>query len=516
MKLGNGLWEHTNFNNRLQPTEIGLGTSSTSTSVVGLTYNYGTTNNNSNVLSASYAGGGLSYTQSFGYDSLNRITTSSESGPAWSQTNAYDRYGNRQIDYGGGNYNLTFSSSTNRITSSGYAYDSAGNLTNDTLHTYGFDAENKIKSVDGVNDVYRYDGDGNRVRKNFSSGDKLRLVYSDGRLIAEYDLSTGSLKKEYIYSAKGLVATIEPTSGTRYTTADNLSSPRVVTDSSGAVVSRHDYLPFGEEIGAGVGGRTTAMGFSVTDGLRQKFTHYERDIETGLDYAGARYHSAIQGRFTSIDPVMISARTINPQSWNRYSYVLNRPTSLVDPSGAIAEGANGCSAESRNCVADKKSEEEEDYDRRLQSTRNAIAATQAARDGDWDTYDELMAADSNLVASQGTLDYTAGRVQVIIWTKPTEGLKGVNPVFAFGHVSFVIGDQSYSWQAHIDSTTVKKIGSLLPQLITFARNRKTVPTVPAITLTSGRGRIMRNFRIWCCMLTTNLRLTEAGWATASH
>jgi hypothetical protein len=214
MKLGNGLWEHTNFNNRLQPTEIGLGTSSTSTSVVGLTYNYGTTNNNSNVLSASYAGGGLSYTQSFGYDSLNRITTSSESGPAWSQTNAYDRYGNRQIDYGGGNYNLTFSSSTNRITSSGYAYDSAGNLTNDTLHTYGFDAENKIKSVDGVNDVYRYDGDGNRVRKNFSSGDKLRLVYSDGRLIAEYDLSTGSLKKEYIYSAKGLVATIEPTSGT--------------------------------------------------------------------------------------------------------------------------------------------------------------------------------------------------------------------------------------------------------------------------------------------------------------
>lgn len=41
MKLGNGLWEHTNFNSRLQPTEIGLGTSSTSPSTVGLTYNYG-------------------------------------------------------------------------------------------------------------------------------------------------------------------------------------------------------------------------------------------------------------------------------------------------------------------------------------------------------------------------------------------------------------------------------------------------------------------------------------------
>jgi RHS repeat-associated protein len=454
MKLGNGLWEHTNFNNRLQPIEIGLGTSSTSTSVVGLTYNYGTTNNNGNVLSASYAGGGLSYTQSFGYDSLNRLTTSSESGSAWSQTNAYDRYGNRQIDYGGGNYNLTFSSSTNRITTSGYGYDSAGNLTNDPLHSYGFDAENKIKSVDGVTGVYSYDGDGNRVRKNFTSGDKLRLVYSDGRLIAEYDLSTGSLKKEYIYSAKGVVATIEPAMGTRYTTADNLGSSRVLTDSSAAVLSRHDYKPFGEEIGAGVGGRTSGMGFNVIDGVRQKFMHYEQDTETGLDYAGARYHSPMQGRFTSIDPVMISARTINPQSWNRYSYVLNRPTTLVDPSGAIAEGANGgCSAESRNCAGDNKSEDEQEYDSRLQSTRNAIAATEAARDGDWDTYHELMAADTNLVPSQETNDYTKSLVQVVVWTKPTKGLKGVNPVFAFGHVSFVIGDTSYSWQAHIDPKT---------------------------------------------------------------
>ena len=33
-------------------------------------------------------------------------------------------------------------------------------------------------------------------------------------------------------------------------------------------MSRHDYMPFGEELGSGVGGRTTAMGFSLTDGLR--------------------------------------------------------------------------------------------------------------------------------------------------------------------------------------------------------------------------------------------------------
>ena len=128
MKLGNGLWEHTNFNSRRQATQIGLGTSSTDSSTMGLSYDYGTTLNNGNLQTVSYSGGGLSYTQNFGYDALNRLTTSNEnSGSSWSQTNGYDQYGNRWIDYGGGNHNLSFSTSTNRITTSGYAYDAAGN-----------------------------------------------------------------------------------------------------------------------------------------------------------------------------------------------------------------------------------------------------------------------------------------------------------------------------------------------------------------------------------------------------
>jgi hypothetical protein len=59
---------------------------------MGVSYSYGTTTNNGNLQSVSYSGGGLSYTQSFGYDSLNRLTTSSESGSSWSQTNGYDQY----------------------------------------------------------------------------------------------------------------------------------------------------------------------------------------------------------------------------------------------------------------------------------------------------------------------------------------------------------------------------------------------------------------------------------------
>jgi hypothetical protein len=256
---GNGLIHAVNYNDRLQPTEIKLGTSGNPTSVVALGYGYGTTNNNGNVLTHTYNGGGLSYTQTFGYDSLNRLTTSSESGSSWSQTNAYDRYGNRWIDLGGGSQSLYFNTANNRIT--GRSYDSAGNLLNDGSHSYSYDAENKITNVDSV-PAFIYDGEGQRVRKLV--GENLRFVYSiGGQLLAEFSGVGGTLLKEYIYGASGLLATIEPTAvnsnGTRYTTPDNLGSPRVVTNSVANAISRHDYMPFGEELAAGVGGRTTAL-----------------------------------------------------------------------------------------------------------------------------------------------------------------------------------------------------------------------------------------------------------------
>jgi RHS repeat-associated protein len=116
---------------------------------------------------------------------------------------------------------------------------------------------------------------------------------------------------------------------------DHLGTPRMVLDQTGSLanVKRHDYLPFGEELFAGTGTRIAALGYSGGDNLRQQFTQKERDIETGLDYMLARYYQGSQGRFTSADPLLASGRPKNPQSWNRYSYVLNNPVRLIDPTG---------------------------------------------------------------------------------------------------------------------------------------------------------------------------------------
>jgi RHS repeat-associated protein len=95
-------------------------------------------------------------------------------------------------------------------------------------------------------------------------------------------------------------------------------------------------MPFGEEIASGTGGRNSAQGYGGQDSIRQKFTGYERDAETDLDFAQARMYHKNHGRFTSVDPLMASANAEHPQSWNRYSYTFNNPLNFVDPDGRKA------------------------------------------------------------------------------------------------------------------------------------------------------------------------------------
>ena len=94
-------------------------------------------------------------------------------------------------------------------------------------------------------------------------------------------------------------------------------------------------MPFGEELGAGVGGRTENLKYSVTgtDPVRKRFTGYEKDGETDLDYAQARMYGNSHGRFTSVDPFLASAFALDPQTFNHYTYTGNNPVNRIDPSG---------------------------------------------------------------------------------------------------------------------------------------------------------------------------------------
>src|SRR5688572_13273805 len=79
---------------------------------------------------------------------------------------------------------------------------------------------------------------------------------------------------------------------------DAIGSVRAVTSSSGAIVERHDYYAYGEEC-ATAPCSTTQPGTNT-----KKFTGKERDVESGLDYFGARYYGSKLGRFTTVDPAM--------------------------------------------------------------------------------------------------------------------------------------------------------------------------------------------------------------------
>jgi RHS repeat-associated protein len=128
--------------------------------------------------------------------------------------------------------------------------------------------------------------------------------------------AVGSPSREYIYGGGALLAKID-SSGTKYYHQDHLSN-RLVTDSSGNTLTQMGHFPFGESW------------YNAT-GDKLLFTTYERDAESGNDYAQARYYVNRLALFSALDP--LSGSTMDPQTLNRYDYVRDDSIDFLDPTG---------------------------------------------------------------------------------------------------------------------------------------------------------------------------------------
>ncbi len=356
MRLGNGKFENTTFNSRLQAIQIGLGSSATSQNLLKLNFDYGAiaTENNGNVtkqtvtvpteIRNNVTYNGFTATQNYTYDSLNRLKSAEETIPnqlGWKQTFIFDRYGNRTFDTTNNNTttlangcpvaicNPSANPQDNKLV--GTNYDSVGNIKIDANgQVFTLDAENKQTKVVNAQGVtlgeYFYDGDGKRVKKIAPLTNETTIFVYDasGKTVAEYSTISANQADAKI----------------NYTTTDHLGSPRVITDATGNVIARHDTMPFGEEIQRANYG---------SDNLRNRFTSYERDGETNLDYAKARMFGSGVGRFTSPDDFLNDTKTIEPSSWNLYVYARNSPLKYIDPNGETVDGT-GLSEEERTSL----------------------------------------------------------------------------------------------------------------------------------------------------------------------
>jgi RHS repeat-associated protein len=321
---GNGMTANYTYNSRLELATLVSG--STTTPMLNLTYNYGSQNNGQ--IQGITDGVTPSQSSSYTYDELGRLrvaqTNDLTAANTWKLKFSYDRYGNRLSEIPeAGTATMPFNEvlvdpTTNRITA--LQYDAAGNVTNDGLHSYAYDAENKITHVDGAGS-FVYDAGGLRVKKNGTL-----YIYDGSHVIAEYPIGVASASPsvEYLYGNGKLLASFA--SGvTTYYYSDHLSI-RALADASGTVVGRQSQYPYGELVSGLQTGTTT----------KWDFTNYERDLavgDSGLDNAKARYYANRFGRFMSIDP--FSGSLTNPQSLNKFSYASGDPVNFVDPNGML-------------------------------------------------------------------------------------------------------------------------------------------------------------------------------------
>ena len=83
----------------------------------------------------------------------------------------------------------------------------------------------------------------------------------------------------------------------------------------------------------------------------RRFTDYERNPRTGLDYAINRFYDRSIGRFIQPDPAGIAAMTMSdPQTFNIYAYARNDPVNHTNSLGLqFVTGCIEVNGQSQGC-----------------------------------------------------------------------------------------------------------------------------------------------------------------------
>jgi RHS repeat-associated protein len=290
------------------------------------------------------------------YDALGRLWQAfgTDGAEQWTEEYTFDEYGNRTSVTASGQLNgaaapadglpsLAYDPATNHISTAGFAYDLAGNLTrgqrtDGTWLRYQYDQAGRLVTVTSDNgqpiESYGYGADGKRLITR-RAGDSTYFVWSRDRLIAEYTQRANQSGLRWstsrIYLGNRTLATVTPAQPQEivfYQHPDRLGT-RLVTNNTDNTTWEQTTLPFG----------TLTPG--TTRWINPVFTTYDAGSIPGLYYAINRTHDA-ELRFTQPDPIGLAAvDTSHPQTLNLYTYANNDPINSTDPTGLQSGAGTG-------------------------------------------------------------------------------------------------------------------------------------------------------------------------------
>ncbi len=141
-----------------------------------------------------------------------------------------------------------------------------------------------------------------------------------------------------IYWDRGLLANRGFNGQTTFHHTNYLGTERTRTNYQGLTSAMETSGPFGENLNEQNNGN---LGNAAED--NSQYTGQEHDPESNTEHFQYRQYTSKLGHWMSPDPSSGSLHLGNPQSFNRYAYVLNNPLFYTDPDGTTEDGP--CSEE---------------------------------------------------------------------------------------------------------------------------------------------------------------------------